>query len=155
MSHYNLTNLQNYFLIANTFSFYILALLLYGKYTAPIISEVIPVVSEIANMPNVESFLRAFYDTADKIIYENRNALFLISCDAYRSILSTIDEFKYMSQTDLANEYARQVIEAIKADPIIYEKLLKNDVIINYTASIIREGFLTESIAEVLGVADL
>jgi len=154
MSYYNMSNIQNYLILLNTFTIYGLTIILYGKYLVPFVAD-ISVVSEIidpiANM-DINKVIGLFHENADKIILQNNKELFLISHKVMDSFLSSSGVSNAVSVSQVADLYGHQIFLAIKSDPILYSKLMQNDVLVKYISDVIKQGFLNKDIPESLGL---
>lgn len=149
MSYYKLTTIENYIIVVNSINIYALSLILYGKYSIPFVIESTPIIIDVVKSVD---FLNEFQKNADVIILENNKELFLIAHRILDSFMNSVELTNIVTISQLADEYGNMVSDAIKNDFILYNKLLKNDILVNYIVDIIKKGFLNKNIPELLGL---
>jgi hypothetical protein len=156
MSHYNMTNIENYSILVTGFSIYGLSLILYGKYLVPFVVS-LPVIPELvtattASNLDINHFVTLFNENANRLILQNNRELLLIAQKVMDSFLSSSNITNVVNISQLADQYGHQVFLAIKSDPVLYSKLMHNDVLVNYIADVIKQGSLNKNIPEALGL---
>jgi len=149
MSYYKLTTIENYLIVVNSINIYALSLILYGKYSIPFVIESTPIIIDIVKSVD---FFHEFQKNADVIILENNKELFLIAHRILDSFMNSVEITKITTISQLADEYGNMVSNAIKNDFVLYNKFLKNDMLVNYIVDIIKKGFLNKNIPELLGL---
>lgn len=175
--YYNLTQTTKAFNIFGGLTFYYVIIFFYAKMSDPgiqtVIPAVIPIVAEIpnvivnptiptiptipTNVENTEVYIEIFNNMAHKLMLENNELLLEIASKEYTYVVDTIKHLKKLDPNigfniiTAANAFQSNMIDAIKENNELYAKLLNNDLIVKYIASMCRQGYIESRIPEILG----